>query len=189
MNITEQGKTFSQILKNSNTDEWYTPVGPVQMIVPYLKRRKFERILCPFDKAESNFVQVLKANGFNVTYSHIETGTDFFQISNLSDYDAIVSNPPYSKRQQILEVLYEAKVPFAMIMNYNGLFDNRKRWTMFKEFGVELLVPCGRIAFFNDTCEGKAPMFQSVYVCKGILDKQIEFEEMGKGQITVFDLL
>lgn len=170
-------ETFSQKLKHSKTDEWYTPAGPVEMIVPYLQKKHYHKILCPFDKEESNFVKVLRKHGFDVTYSHIETGTDFFKISNLSDYDAIVSNPPYSKRQEILETLYQSGVPFAMIMNYNGLFDNRKRWTLFKNHGVEMLVPCGRIGFFNDTCTGTAPMFQSVYVCKGILDKQIEFGE------------
>ena len=71
---------FSLQIKKSNTDEWYTPVEPVKMIVPYLKRAGYHKILCPFDKAGSNFVRVLKKEGFDVTYSHIETGTDFFDI-------------------------------------------------------------------------------------------------------------
>ena len=29
---------FSQQIKQSNTDEWYTPVEPVRMIIPYLHR-------------------------------------------------------------------------------------------------------------------------------------------------------
>ena len=168
------------------TDEWYTPSDAVEMIVPYLQKKNYKKILCPFDKEESNFVKVFRANGFDVSYSHIETGTDFFDIKNMADYDAIVSNPPYSKRQQILERLFSEKVPFAMIMNYNGLFDNRKRWTLFKDNGLEILVPMGRIAFFNDKCKGKAPMFQSVYVCNGILQTKIEFAHMGS-QMTMFD--
>lgn len=148
------------------------------MIVPYLTKKHYHKILCPFDKEESNFVQVLRKHGFDVTYSHIETGTDFFQINNLPDYDAIVSNPPYSKRHEVLETLYRNKVPFAILLNYNGLFDNRRRWELFRENGVEMIIPCGRINFFSNTCSGKSPMSQSVYVCKGILDKQIEFAKM-----------
>lgn len=39
------GVTFSQAIKKSNTDEWYTPKENVEMIVPYLHKgggiRKF----------------------------------------------------------------------------------------------------------------------------------------------------
>ena len=113
-----------------------------------------------------------------MTYSHIETGTDFFDIDNLSDFDAVVSNPPFSKKQKILERLFEADVPFAMVMCFNGLFDNRKRWEMFKNNHFELLVPCGRIKFFDNATSRNAPMFHSVFVCSRICEKQIEFAYM-----------
>lgn len=117
----------------------------------------------------------MTANGFNVTNSHIDTGTDFFNIDNLSSYDAVISNPPFSKRQQILERLFEAKVPFAMIMNFNGLFDAKSRWRLFKDNEFELLVPQGRMKFFNENGVGNSPNFQSVWVCHGMADKQIVF--------------
>ena len=166
---------FSQQIKQSSTDEWYTPEEPVRMIVPYLYRGGYHKILCPFDKAESNFVKILREYGFDVTYSHIETGTDFFEIDNLQDYEAIVSNPPFIKRQRILEKLFQAGVPFAMIMNFNGLFDSKARWELFRANEFELLVPLGRVHFFNNECKGNAPNFQSIYVCHGMSEKQIEF--------------
>lgn len=168
---------FSLAIKHSNTDEWYTPAEAVELIVPYLKSREYNKILCPFDKEQSQFVRVLMAHGFEVTYGHIETGQDFFDIDNLQDYDAIVSNPPFSKRQKILERLFDSGVPFAMIMNFNGLFDSKSRWVLFKDNRFELLIPLGRIHFFNENCENNSPNFQSIYVCKGMSDKQIEFIE------------
>ena len=138
---------YSTQIKQSNTDEWYTTEESVRMIIPYLYGR-YKKILCPFDKKESNFNKVLSEYGFDVTYSHIDTGTDFFKIDNLKDYDAIVSNPPFSKRQKILERLFESGVPFAMIMNFNGLFDSKARWELFKKNEFELLVPLGRMHFF-----------------------------------------
>ena len=122
-------------------------------------------------------MRVLTAHGFDVTYGHIETGQDFFDLDNLAEYDAVVSNPPFSKRQKILERLFESGVPFAMIMNFNGLFDSKSRWQLFKANQFELLVPLGRIHFFNEDCEGNSPNFQSIYVCKGMCDNQIEFVE------------
>ena len=167
---------YSEQIKKSNTDEWYTTEDSVKLIIPYLVKRGYKKILCPFDKRESNFVKVLKENGFEITFSHIETGTDFFDIENLTDYDAVVSNPPFSKRQKILEKLFEAGVPFAMIMNFNGLFDSKARWRLFKDNEFELLVPLGRMHFFNSESESNNPNFQSIYVCKGMLEKQIEFD-------------
>ena len=145
--------------------------------MPYLKTGGYKKILCPFDKEHSEFVRVLTQNGFDVTFGHIETGQDFFDIDNLQDYDAIVSNPPFSKRQKILERLFDSGVPFAMIMNFNGLFDSKSRWVLFKDNRFELLVPLGRIHFFNENCEGNSPNFQSIYVCKGMSKNQIEFVE------------
>lgn len=168
---------FSTQIKQSNTDEWYTPENPVKLIIPYLLRGGYERILCPFDKAESNFVKVLSAKGFDVTYGHIETGQDFFKIKDFYKFDAVVSNPPFSKRQAILEKLFEEDIPFAMILNFNGLFDSKKRWELFKNNKFELLIPLGRMHFFNENCEGNSPNFQSVYVCKGMLPEQIVFDK------------
>lgn len=133
--------SFSDDIKKSNTDEWYTPKENVKLIVPFLNMRGYKKILCPFDTEESQFVQVLTENGFDITYSHIKTGTDFFNIRNLNDYDAVVSNPPFSKREAILQRLFESKVPFALILNFNGLFDSKKRWKLFKENDFELIIP------------------------------------------------
>jgi hypothetical protein len=142
-------KTFSQMIKKSNTDEWYTPIECVKVIVPYLRSRGFKKILCPFDLHESNFVKALTEKGFDVTYGHIETGQDFFDIQDFSEFDAVVSNPPFSKRQAILEKLFNAGVPFAMILNFNGLFDSKVRWKLFKDNQFELLIPLGRMHFLT----------------------------------------
>lgn len=168
---------FSLAIKKSNTDEWYTTRDAVELIVPYLEGGGYRKVLCPFDTEESEFVKVLKEKGFDVTFSHICTGTDFFTIDNLADYDAIVSNPPFSKRQAILERLFESGVPFAMILNFNGLFDSKKRWELFRDNEFELLIPLGRLHFFNEECKGNSPNFQSIYVCRGMSKKQIEFME------------
>jgi len=61
--------------KGSN-DELYTPSYGVEPILKYLPKDKI--IWCPFDTEISEFVKILKSNGYNVIYSHIDTGQDFF---------------------------------------------------------------------------------------------------------------
>lgn len=170
-------QNFSMQIKRSNTDEWYTTPENVEIIVPFLQRKGYHKILCPFDTEDSNYVKVLESHGFDVTFGHISTGQDFFERTDLNQYDAIVSNPPFSKREAILKRLFESQIPFAIILNMNGLFDSKKRWTMFKENNFELIVPLGRMKFFNENCEGNSPNFQSVYVCSGMCDNSFSFVE------------
>lgn len=137
----------------------------------------YSKIWCPFDKAESNYVTTFQGLGLDVAYGHIETGQDFF------DYDTpqgeiVISNPPFSKRDAIFKRLYEMDVPFALVANFNGLFDSQKRMELFENKGVELLIPHGRMKFLHENLDGlRQPSFQCVYVCKGLLDQQIVFSD------------
>lgn len=170
--------SFSEQIKKSNTDEWYTPESAVRYIIPYLKAKGYSKILCPFDTSDSNFVKLLVEEGFNVTYGHIDIGQDFFERKDLYEYDCIVSNPPFSKRQKILEKLFEVGIPFALILNSNGIFDAKSRWELFKNNQFEILVPKGRVSYTNKTGDIKSsPNFQSWYICSKVLDDKIVFIE------------
>lgn len=166
---------LEDVMKPSNTDEWKTHKRTVELIIPYLIRNGYKKVLCPFDKEDSNFAIILQEHGIDVTCSHIETGTDFFDIENFEDFDAVVSNPPFSKRQEVLFRLFEVGIPFAMIVNSVGLFDSKTRYELFKGNDFELLIPNGRIKYFNDSMIGKSPNFQSIFVCRKMATKQIEF--------------
>lgn len=149
------------------------------MVIPLLHKKNIKNVWCPFDKADSNFVTVLTNEGFNVTYGHIETGQDFFDYENPPDgTECVVSNPPFSKRDAIFKRLYEFNIPFALVMNLNGLFDSKKRFEVFKNNDVELYIPKGRMKFIaKDKGQLNSPNFQSVYVCSKMLDNPITFAD------------
>lgn len=99
--------TFSQQIRTSKSDEYYTPAYAVRIIIPYLKAKGFKCIWCPFDKEQSEFVKLLKEAGFEVIFSHIETGQDFFEYELPPfEADCIVSNPPFSKRDAVFDRLF-----------------------------------------------------------------------------------
>ena len=170
--------SFSQQVKKSiNGDEYYTQQNSVDMIVPYIMKSGYKTIWCPFDKADSKFVTTFNDKGFEVNYGHIETGQDFFEYQEPQG-DIIVSNPPFSKRDKIFQKLYEWDIPFALITNYNGLFDSKKRADIFRNHKVEMLVPRGRMKFYQkDKGLLNSPNFQSIYVCNKLLENQIVFDE------------
>ena len=74
-----------------------------------------------------------------------------------------------------MEQLYEWDLPFALVLNFNGLFDSRKRVRMFMENDVQILVPFGRMKFIHEGELLNSPNFQSVYVCHKVLESQIVF--------------
>ena len=95
-------------------DEYYTPRILVEPIVKYLKPKS--TIWCPFDTKDSEFVRCFEENGFDVIYSHIWLGQDFFTYTPSKDYDYIISNPPFSRKLDVLDRLYNIGKPFAMVM-------------------------------------------------------------------------
>lgn len=171
----------------SKNDEFYTPKYAVLPIVPYLKENNFKNIWCPFDTEESWFVKILKDNGFNVTYTHLEKGENFFDLMNdkemLNSIDVIVSNPPYSIKTEILDALFKIGKPFAMLLGVVGLFESQKRFEMFRDNEFEILYMNRRIDYFKSYLEqkpSKNPPFSSVYITSHILPTQIEFKEIDK---------
>lgn len=72
---------YSEKIKQSiGGDEYYTPENAVEMILPVIKKKRFQTIWCPFDTGESNFVKIL-SKYFKVIHGHISTGQDFFSYS------------------------------------------------------------------------------------------------------------
>ena len=55
----------------------------------------------------------------------------------------------------MLERLFELRKPFAILLNSSGLFESRKRFSLFAENGIELLILRGRVKFTRRS-DGKA---------------------------------
>lgn len=95
----------------------------------------------------------------------------------------MISNPPYSRKTEVLEKLFYANVPFAMLVGVVGLFESKDRFNLFKENDFELMYFNKRVSFMRDYASGKTelnPPFSSVYVCRNVLPKQMVFEEIDK---------
>ena len=117
---------MSQIQYNFNKNDEYRT--PAYAVYPILKRlKKNTSIWCPFDKSDSQYVKVFQGHGFHVVYGHIQTGQDFFDFP-VPSCDYIVSNPPYSRKGEVFQRLFELQIPFAMLINFQGIFDQKDRF-------------------------------------------------------------
>lgn len=164
--------------KFNKNDEYYTPTYAIYPIMKHLKEGSV--IWCPFDKEESNFVQVLNNNGFKVIYGHIETGQDFFEVE-VPKCDYIISNPPYSLKGDIFKRLYDIGKPYAMLINFQGVFDHKERFEMFKNNRTEMLWLSPRVNYIKQgDYKASGVPFQSGYLCSGIFKEQLNFEYLDK---------
>lgn len=158
-------KNINKSMKNVN-DERYTPKILVMPILNFIPKDKV--IWCPFDTEDSEFVIVLKQAGYNVVYSHIDNGKDFFEYE-AKEYDYIVSNPPFSKKLKVLDRLYKLGKPFAMLMNIECL-NYQVIGNFFLDKDLQLLIFDKKVSF-----DGNTASFNTSYFCRGILPKDLMF--------------
>ena len=164
----------------SGNDEFYTPLYAIEPIVKYLN--KSMKVWCPFDTLDSLFVKHLNSIGYEVINSHIEYGVDFLSCG-VPECDVIVSNPPYSLKNEVFERLFDIGKPFAMLVGVVGLFESQKRFEMFRDNEFEIMYLNRRVSYFKDYNDEKPalnPPFSSVYLCSKLLPDRIVFEEINK---------
>lgn len=164
---------------NADTDENYTPFYAVDPIIKYIPHNW--TVWCPFDEMWSAYVQQLVWNGNTVIRSHLNDGKDFFTYEPEQHYDCIISNPPFSIKDKILERLYELDKPFAILLPMNSL-QGVSRYKFFKQ-GIQLLSFDQRVGFHNPSdmrnpVEGSP--FASAYFCRNLLPSDLIVEELHK---------
>lgn len=165
------------------SDEVYTPEEAVKPLIKHLINFKTSRqiekltIWCPFDTEESNYTTILRQAGFEVISTHIDNGQNFFYYEP-EHYDIIVSNPPFSVKDAILQKLYELDKPYAMLLPIPTL-QGQKRFPYMKD--CQALIFDKRINYFKDmrTKEiQKGVSFGSFYLCRKFLANDLIFEEL-----------
>lgn len=151
-------------------DEYYTPPILVKPILKYIKPNS--TIWCPFDTEDSEFVIQLKNDGHNVIHTHIWTGEDFFKYEPNCDYDYIISNPPFTKKLEVLARLYKLNKPFAMVMGL-PILNYQEVGTFFLDKQLQLLIVDKKVSF-----DGNTASFNNSYFCYKMLPKDIIFEHL-----------
>jgi hypothetical protein len=161
-------KHMSNWLKTGNQfnikDEYYTPPILVEPIIQYAKGT----IWCPFDTEDSEFVIQLKKNGNKVIHSHIWEDKDFFEYEP-EQYDMIISNPPFSRKLEVLERLYMLNKPFAMVLGL-PILNYQEIGNFFLDKELQLLIVDKKVSF-----DGNTASFNNSYFCYNILPKDLMF--------------
>jgi len=151
--------------KTSEGDECYTPSSALEVLLPYLDSSKvyYEAT----SNISSNLISSAQNNGFIFLPSG---GKDFFVDEMPSGVDAIITNPPYSKKDAFIAKCYDLKLPFALLLPVTAI-QGKFRGNLFGKNGIELLVLNNRVDF---TGKGQ-PHFGVAWFCCGILPDTLIF--------------
>ena len=151
-------------------DEYYTPRILVEPILKYLKPNS--TIWCPFDTINSEFVLALKEANHTVIYSHICYGQDFFSYEPEESYDYIISNPPFTRKLEVLDRLYKLDKPFAMILGL-PILNYQEVGNFFLDKELQLKKEEKKVSF-----DGNTASFNNSFYCYKVLPKDIIFEHL-----------
>lgn len=127
----------------------------------------------------SEYVKVFRAAGFKVIHSHIDEDKNFFFYEPEEPYDIIISNPPFSQKDNVLKRLYELNKPYAMLLPIPTL-QGQARFPWMKD-GLQYLGFDKRINYYMNqdfTQVQKGVSFGSCYLCKKFLPKDLIIEEL-----------
>lgn len=161
---------------NKTDNELYTPFYAVDPIIKYLPKDKV--IWCPFDEKWSAFYIRLKELGYKTIRSSLKDEQDFFKYEP-SSWDIIISNPPFSIKDKVIDRLYSFNKPFAVLLPLNSL-QGKTRYKYFKQ-GIQLLSFDSRICYHNPNSMKiviKGTPFASAYFCKDLLPKDLIVERL-----------
>jgi hypothetical protein len=164
-------------------DSLFTPEEAVIPLLKYLPKTKM-KIWEPFDPGCSKFTELLTQMGHDVISTDLESNFNFLIDTPDFEFQMIISNPPYSIKDSVLQKCFEYSVPFALLLHITT-FEGKRRGKMFREYGIEVLVLDSRFDFSG----GGANWFNTSYFCHGILPQQLIFEQITKSPKLPLDSL
>jgi hypothetical protein len=139
------------------SDDYETPKEAWEAIAHLIPR---DKVIWESFYMNGKSGEYLRELGFSV----IHENEDFFQHNK---GDIVVSNPPFSKKKEIIKRLVELQKSFILIMPDTTLTTRCVRIP-----GLQLIVPKKRIQFV----EGKSASFGCLYYCYLMnLEKDITF--------------
>lgn len=160
-----------KLLMNGHSDEMQTPEVAINPLLPYLKK---DWIIWECAWGGGSLAGHLKKHGFKTIGSK---ETDFLDEKLTHKFDCIITNPPYSLKEEFLKRAYELGKPFAFLMPLTAL-EGKARGNLYRKYGIQLIVPNKRINFITPSGKGSGAWFQVAWYCwKLNLPKDLNFVE------------
>ena len=172
-------KAYLESDRTEAGDEVYTPFYAVEPLLEFVPKDKV--IWCPFDEEWSAYYQMFTENGYKVIRSSIGDNQDFFTYEPDELWDILISNPPFSKKDKVLERAFSFNKPFALLLPANSI-QGKKRFEIFRN-EIQMLAFDRRVDYHtngNMKDYTKGNHFGSAYFCRDLLSTKLEMRRLNK---------
>lgn len=156
-------------LRQGSPNDFQTPAWCLEPLYPHLPRVIWE---CAAGKG--NLVNALTTKGYQVIGTDVLTGTDFLTATPPA-FDCIVTNPPYSLKDEFLSRAYKLQKPFAFLLPLTT-FEGIARQELFRKHGVQVIFLPKRVKFETPSGHGSGSWFATAWFTYGLnLSKDMNF--------------
>jgi hypothetical protein len=152
-------------------DEYYTLQPDAEVIADHLLKLPL-KVWCPFNDAGSVWPEVLKRHGLDV----VVTKTDFFTTEPPAGVQCIISNPPFSRKKEVMDRIRELNLRFALILPFQWLNDGVPM-----EYGHQLMLFRKRLYFNTPQGIANKPRASCFVLSDGLLDGDLIFIDRKRG--------
>lgn len=152
-------------------DEYYTRREDAEIIADHLIQIPLKAWL-PFNDTNSVWVPVLTERGFDV----VATDGDFFTTDPPDGVQCIISNPPFSKKRDVMERIKALNLRFALILPFQWLNDGIPL-----EYGHQLMLFRQRMYFNTPQGVLNKPRANCFVLSDGLLKNDLTFIDKRKG--------
>lgn len=144
--------------KYIKNDDWESPIEYWQLLTKFIPTDKII-----YDPFYMNGNAQKKWN--ELGYGCIHKDEDFFKANIPTDNMLTVSNPPYSKRNEVLNRLFEWDKPFIMLMPITTLC-YMKTQKILRNYKIQIIIPNIYKGFIDKNGNStKCPPFYLCYIC------------------------
>ena len=144
--------------KYEKNDDYETPIDYWKLLTRFISSDK--TIYDPFYMNGS-----ARDKWNSLGYGCIHNNEDFFKVETPKGNVVIVSNPPYSRRNDVLKRLFEWNKPFIMLMPITTLC-YMKTQKILKHHKIQIIIPNIYKGFINKNGDDtKCPPFYLCYIC------------------------
>jgi hypothetical protein len=155
-------------MQQGHSNDFQTPTWALDPLYPFIDK---ERVIWECACGRGNLSNALHSNGFRVWDTDILTGTDFLTCEHNSKIELhsvsyIITNPPYTLKDEFLQHCYYFGLPFALLMPLTAL-EGIKRQNLYREYGLELILLPRRVNFETPSGEGAGAWFASAWFTNG----------------------
>ena len=155
-------------------DELYTPTYAITPLLKYLTNNLVIWECAENKNEDGNITKILRENGFKVITSTIHNGYNFLDCNIPNGVNCIITNPPFSLKNQFLKRCYEIGLPFALLLP-TGTIDTKTRFELYNKYGLSLMLFDKRINYIGSN--GRPP-FASAWFTNNILPDKLIFERL-----------